>query len=36
VEFVGMRGREIERGDQQTPTHGALPLHDPEKDLPGL
>jgi hypothetical protein len=30
MEFVGMGGREIERGDQETPAHGMLLLHDPE------
>jgi hypothetical protein len=32
IELVGMCGREIERDDQQTPTHGILLLHDPEVD----
>jgi hypothetical protein len=26
-----MRGREIERGNQQTPAHGILPSHDPQR-----
>jgi hypothetical protein len=26
MELVGMRGREIERGNQQTPAHGILPI----------
>jgi hypothetical protein len=30
MELVGMRGREIERGNQQTPAHGILPSHDPQ------
>jgi hypothetical protein len=30
MEFVGMRGREIERGDQQTPGHGILLRREPE------
>jgi hypothetical protein len=25
-----MRGREIERSDQETPAHATLPVHDPE------
>src|SRR6516165_6863848 len=31
IELVGMRGREIERGNQQTPAHGILPSHDPQR-----
>jgi hypothetical protein len=31
MELVGMRGREIERGNQQTPAHGLLPMHDPQR-----
>src|SRR4029077_17853196 len=30
MELVGMRGREIEGGDQQTPAHGILLWHEPE------
>ena len=31
IELVGMRGREIERGNQQTSAHGILPSHDPQR-----
>src|SRR6516225_4161287 len=31
MELVGMRGREIDRGNQQTPAHGILPSLDPQR-----
>src|SRR6516164_11238757 len=31
MELVGMRSREIDRGNQQTPAHGILPSLDPQR-----
>jgi len=30
MELVGMRRREIERSDQETPAHATFPMHNPE------